>query len=166
MHEHTQPHAFCGTHYPFFTCRYDGEARTHGSNSRASLHLVSVWIRTVHGQFATPEIPGQTCDDDGGLSGADMLGDLINYGSRPGEWRPGGGDHVPDGCVGDGAHDRNLDTDYLGMPDLTSFCTSCREIRPGEGRLSHVEARPSGEPFRVCDQLCMRCVRSDPPEDM
>ena len=114
-----------------------------------------------------------------------MLGDLINYGSRPGEWRPGGGDHVPEGWVGYDTFDRNLDTDYLGMPDLTSFCTSCREIRPNEPLLSHVEIREfrvrvrldvragvhvrlrvAGEGMRVCDALCQRCVRSDPPEDM
>ena len=136
----TDPQAFRGIHYPSCTCRYDGE-------------------------LATPKIAGLTCDDDGGLSGVDVLGDRINYGSRPGEWQPSGGDHVPDGWVGDGTLDRNLDADYLGMPDLTSFCTGCRTIRSGEGGLSHVEARPGGEPFRVCDHMCRRCVGSDPPEE-
>ena len=56
------------------------------------------------------------------MSGADLLGDLINYGSRPGEWQPSGGDHVPHGWVGDGTHDHNDDHIYVGMPDLTSFC--------------------------------------------
>ena len=55
---------------------------------------------------------------------------------------------------------------WAASKEVSFSCTSCREIRPGEGLLSHVEARPNGEAFRVCDQMCMRCVRSDPAEDM
>ena len=33
---------------------------------------------------------------------------------------------------GDGMPENNLDPDYLGMRDLTSFCTVCNRIRPGE----------------------------------
>jgi len=46
--------------------------------------------------------------------------DMINYGSRAGEWQPSGGDHVPEDWVGDGTLDSNHDGDYLGMPYLTS----------------------------------------------
>ena len=75
------------------------------------------------------------------MSGADCLSDQVNYGSRLGEWQPSGGDHVPDGWGEDGVLDGNHDGDYLGMPDLTSFCTICRQIRREEPHLSHVEVR-------------------------
>ena len=109
----TSPSAFSGTHLPYCTCTYDGEV-------------------------ATPAIPGLTCDADGSISAADLLGDLINYGSRAGEWQPSGGDHVPEDWVGDGTLDSNHDGDYLGMPYLTSFCTACKRIRSDEPFLSHV----------------------------
>ena len=96
-------------------------------------------------------IPGVTCDHYRSLND---LGNLLNYGSRPGEWQPGGS-HVPE----------NLDTDYLGLPDLTNFCTSCKRIRSEEFRLSHVEARSSGELFRVCDRLCQSCTHWDPLDE-
>ena len=118
---------------------------------------------TWRGIELQPILPGVTCDD---YRGIDDLGELINYGSRPGEWQPSGGDHVPDTWVGDGTLDNNYDTDYAGIPNLTSFCTCCRQIRHGEPGLSHVELRPNGEPYRVCDHMCQRCARTDPPEDM
>jgi hypothetical protein len=119
------------------------------------------------------------------MSGADCLSDQVNYGSRLGEWQPSGGDHVPDGWGEDGVLDGNHDGDYLGMPDLTSFCTICRQIRREEPHLSHVEVRDvqvhvrvrvrmaaahvrlcvTNELMRVCDAMCRRCANSDPPED-
>ena len=122
----TNPSAFSGTHLPYCTCTYDGEV-------------------------ATPAIPGLTCDADGSISAADLLGDLINYGSRAGEWQPSGGDHVPEDWVGDGTLDSNRDGDYLGMPYLTSFCTACKRIRSDEPFLSHVARDPD---LRV--RMCMK----------
>ena len=157
----TNPSAFSGTHLPYCTCTYDGEV-------------------------ATPAIPGLTCDADGSISAADLLGDLINYGSRAGEWQPSGGDHVPEDWVGDGTLDSNRDGDYLGMPYLTSFCTACKRIRSDEPFLSHVARDPDlrvcmcmkvsttvsvrlcvavGDSVRLRDALCQHCRKSDPVED-
>ena len=95
------------------------------------------------------------------------LAHLINYGSQPGQWQPSGGDQVPDGWIGDGMPEHNPDPQYLGMPDLTSFCTLCNRIRPGEPHLSRVEARPDSKPMRAYPyvQACHRCATSNPPED-
>lgn len=107
---------------------------------------------TWRGIEPNPMIPGVTCDD---FRGMDSIAELINYGSQPEQWQPSGGDHMPEGWVGDGTSDHNLDPTYLGMPDLTSFCTLCNRIRPGEVNLSRVEARSDGKAVRTYSCTCM-----------
>ena len=100
---------------------------------------------------------GVSCD---AYSGIDEIAHLINYGSQPGDWRPSGGDWVPDGWEYDSDldDDKNLDTEFLGMPGLTAFCTICGTInRDGERGLSHVEKKPDGTLMRVCDKPCRSC---------
>ena len=70
------------------------------------------------------------------------------------EWQPSGGDHVPNSWGGDATDNTNYDHDYLGMPDLTSLCTVCRQIRPNEPRLSHVEARE----IQIVRYSCVRTL--------
>ena len=97
-------------------------------------------------QWAAPNIDHFRDEDDYG--GSDDIACLINYGSQPGDWCPNG-----TACIND-----NLDKDYLGLPDLTAFCTLCRCIsRDGERGLSHVEKCPDGTLMRVCDKPCWHC---------
>ena len=124
---------------------------------------------TVRGPRRTPQIPGLTCDD---YHGIDDLGDLLNYGSRAGEW-------TPSGPVPAGAHPS--DPQMLNIPEATNFCKGCDRFRPDEKGLSHVEIftyrwgvgadgqtckidTPEGTPRRVVDRYCRMC-RTSEPED-
>jgi hypothetical protein len=117
---------------------------------------------TWRGIEPSPMIAGVTCDD---FRGMDSIAELINYGSQPGHFQLSGGDHIPEGWVGNDTSEQNLDHKYVGMPDLTSFCVICNCIRPGEQNLSCVEVKADGKPMRACVQACKRCATSMPQED-
>ena len=101
-------------------------------------------------------IPGITCDGD--YDGLDALADRFNYHLRPNTWKPGGGDHVPEGWGRDFDYDANLDPEYVLAPDLTTFCMSCKQIRAGQRGLSHIELSGDHDlPTRVADRFCKSC---------
>ena len=119
-------------------------------NCQCQRRCVCMW----RGMRPAPMISGITCDDYQGL---DDLGELINYGwrSHPEHWQPSGGDeNLPDD---EDAALSDDDTDYLSVPELTSFCTSCRRIRDGERGLSHVETQTNGRVMCVHDGWCLSC---------
>lgn len=113
-------------------CEYDGERKS------------STW-----------EVPGQTCDHYESL---ESLGDLVDYGTRPGDWTPSG--PVPAPHNPRPAHLQMLDT-----PEITTYCCFCNCLRPGERGLSRIECQPDGSLRRVGSRCCRRCVTGPDPED-
>ena len=108
-------------------------------------------ICTYDGESATVDIPGVTCDYYDGLN---SLGDLLNYGTRPGEWTPNG--PVPEPVRTVPFHLQMLDT-----PEVTSFCMSCGTLRPHECGLSHVGQHIDGSLRRFANNPWCRQCRND-----
>ena len=104
---------------------------------------------TYDGEGLEPEIEGYNCD---AYHSIDDLGELLNYGTRAGEWTPSG--PVPPGVM------HTSDPEMLTIPEATNFCASCSRFRPGETGLSHVEVF-EGTRRRVLDQWCRMCSSCD-----
>ena len=115
----TNPHARVGFGQRRLNpCEYDGERKS------------STW-----------EVPGQTCDHYESL---ESLGDLVDYGTRPGDWTPSG--PVPAPHNPRPAHLQMLDT-----PEITTYCCFCNRLRPGERGLSRIECQPDGSLRRALE---------------
>ena len=104
---------------------------------------------TYDGEGLEPEIEGYNCD---AYHSIDDLGELLNYGTRAGEWTPSG--PVPPGVM------HTSDPEMLTIPEATNFCASCSRFRPGETGLSHVEVF-EGTRRRVLDRWCRMCSSCD-----
>ena len=120
----------------------------------------------------SPQIPGFSCDwyDE-------SMDVLANYGSRPGDWQPSGGDWdgwgheayeeptrkrkrkprppSPDVAI---AYCRG--NTRVGWPAVDNFCTSCQHIRPKQRKLSSLETREDGLQYFVHERYCDECVRA------
>ena len=103
---------------------------------------------TYDGEGLEPEIEGYNCD---AYHSIDDLGELLNYGTRAGEWTPSG--PVPPGVM------HTSDPEMLTIPEATNFCASCKRFRPGETGLSHVEVFKDTR-RRVLDRWCRTCSSS------
>ena len=121
----------------------------------------------------SPQIPGFSCDwyDE-------SMDVLANYGSRPGDWQPSGGDW--DGWGDDEAYEEptrkrkrkprppspDVAIAYcrgntrVGWPAVDNFCTSCQHIRPKQRKLSSLETREDGLQYFVHERYCDECVRA------
>ena len=88
-------------------------------------------VRCTKRVWATGRIHRRVSSGVYSASQSSAVAELINYGSQPGQRQPSGSDHMPEGWSIDGMPELNPDPQYLGMRDLTSFCTVATAFDPG-----------------------------------